>query len=349
MTAVSSARLSASSPFPFPWIVVVCWLAAALTGVPAGAQTAGDPAISVEWTVSPEALRPGSAFTLGGTVTIDPGNGALEDGEERIAWSLNVGPIDDLTVDGAACKEAAATSCETHVDGDEETVRFSGTVEDDAQGAVTAEIEITGTINDQLDRDTILFEAETCGTVEAEVEPGTGTPAPGRLPISMASPDARCEGVGGTIEVTIVPATEAPAEEPTQAPTDVPTEEPTVVPTEEPAPTEAPTVAPTATSTIAPRATAEPTAAPTPAPTATPTAVPTPTATIAPTTAPTATTGPPETPVVDLAVPASEAPQPTLDDGDDGDSSGLWIGVGSLLVLSAAAGAVLYQRRKLSA
>ena len=385
MTAVASARIPKPRAFPVSRIAVVCWLAMmALASVSANAQTTDGSAIGFEWAVSPEELGPGSAFTIDGTITIDPDNEALEGEGGTIAWTLTVGPISDVAIDNAMCGETEGTSCEADVTSDEATITFSGVVEDDPPGDVTADVEIAGTIDDQLDRDTILFEAETCGTVE--IVPGT--PAPGRLPISAATPDATCEGVAGTIEITVVPATEVPTEAPTEVPTeeptptteptvapteeptatptptptieptataeptDVPTQEPTATPTEESTPTTEPTVAPTAT--VVPTATPEPTDVPTEAPTATPepTAIPTeaptevPTATTAPTAVPTAEAT--EAPVAEPTAPATEAPQPTPDD-DDGNNAGLWIGGGSLLVLAVAAGAVLYQRRKLAA
>ena len=387
MTAVSTAWVRASA--------LVLWLTiTALAGVTVVAQTGDEAAIGFESAVSPEELGPGSAFTLDGTVTIDPASEALEGSGGTIIWSLTIGPVDDVTIDGATCGETAGTSCEADLDADDATVSFTGTVEDDPRGDVTAEIEITGVIDDRLDRDTILFAADTC----ARVAVGAGTPAPaalGRFPASAATPEAACAGVEGTVEVTVALAvipTEAPSPtatptgEPTEAPTAMaeatqaptaratpePTEEPTVAPTGEPTatpePTREPTVTPATTPTEEPTATTEPTEAPaaTLAPTEEPTATPTvePTVTAEPTGlstapaeatgAPTATTAvvpsdeaPTEEPTVAVA-PVTDAPQPTLDD-DDAGNAGLWIGVGSLLVLAAAAGAVLYQRRKLPA
>ncbi|MDQ3655711.1 MAG: hypothetical protein M3457_11610, partial [Chloroflexota bacterium] len=230
MTVVASARVPKPPAFPVPRIAAVCWLAiVALTGGSVSAQTTGDPAIGFDWTVSPEALGPGSTFTIDGTITIDPDSGALEGQDGTIAWTLTVGPISDVAINNADCGEAQGTSCEADVNGDEDTITFSGVVEDDPPRDVTADIDISGTLDDQLDRDTILFETKTCGTVAIV----SGTPAPGRLPVSAGTPDATCEGVEGTIEVTVVPATEVPTEAPTEEPTEVPTE----IPTEEPTPT----------------------------------------------------------------------------------------------------------------
>ncbi len=389
VTAVTPARRPNSPTCPVARVAVVCWLAlatlAVFAGASAGAQTSDNPAIGFEWSVSPEDLGPGSGFTIDGTITIEPDSAAPAGEAGTIAWTLNVGPISDVAVDDADCGDVEGSSCEAEVNDDDVTVTFSGVVEDDPPSEVTAAIAITGTINDRLDRDTILFEAETCGTVEVV----TGTPAPGRLPISAATPDAACEGAVGTIEVTVVPATEAPTETPTEVPTDVPTEEPapteipTMTPTEVPTatpteptatpePTEAPTATPTAeptptpTATPEPTATIEPTAPPTEAPTATPSPVPTsvptdvptmaptdvpteaPSATIEPTEEPAATIEPTPEPSVEPTVPATEPPLPTPVDDDENSNTGLWIGGGSLLVLAAAAGIVLYQRRKLS-
>jgi len=393
VTVVAPARVPKPATFPFPRIAVVCWLAMmALAGGPANAQTPNGSAVGFEWAVSPEDLGPGSTFTIDGTITIDPDIGALAGEGGTIAWTLTVGPIRDVAIDNAMCGETEGTSCEADVTSDEATITFSGVVEDDPPGNVTADVEIAGTIDDQLDRDTILFAAETCGMVEVV----SGTPAPGRMPVSAATPDATCEGVEGTIEATIVPATEVPTEAPTEEPTEIPTEEPTptieptVAPTEEPTatptqtptptieptataePTDVPTQEPTATpteestptteptvaltATVVPTATPEPTDVPTEAPTATPepTAIPT----EAPTEVPTATTAPTavgtaeatEAPVAEPTAPATEAPQPTPEEDDDEDNNaGLWIGGGSLLVLAVAAGAVLYQRRKIAA
>ncbi len=335
MTVVSSAPVSKPPTCPLARLAVVCWLAlAALAGVSANAQTPDGSAIGFDWTVSPEDLGPGSTFTIDGTITIDPDIGALEGEGGPIAWTLTVGPISDVAIDNAMCGETKATSCEAGVTSDEATITFSGVVEDDPPGDVTADVEIAGTIDDQLDRDTILFEAETYGTVEVV----TGTPAPGRLPISAATPDAACEGAVGTIEVTVVPATEAPTETPTEVPTDVPTEEP------------APTEIPTMTPTEVPEPTEAPKATPSPVPTSVPTDVPTeaPSATIEPTEEPAATIEPTPEPAVEPTVPATEPPLPTPVDDDENSNTGLWIGGGSLLVLAAAAGIVLYQRRKLS-
>ncbi len=373
MTAVSTAWVRASA--------LVLWLTiTALAGVTVVAQTGDEAAIGFESAVSPEELGPGSAFTLDGTVTIDPASEALDGDGDTITWSLTVGPVEDATIDGAECGETAGTSCEADLDTDDATVTFNGTVEDDPAGDVTAEIEITGAIDDVLDRDTILFAADTCATVA--VDAATPEPAAmGRFPAVATTPERTCDGVEGSIEVTVVPATAVPSPpatpspttEPTAAPTEestaTPTEEPTATPTAEPTaiptePTQEPTAAPTATAepTEAPTATAESTATiePTEAPTTTvvpteePAATEEPTATPEPTELPTATTEPTEAstataePTV-AAAPATEAPQPTPEDDGDNNNASLWIGVGSLLVLAAAAGAVLYQRRKLPA
>lgn len=383
VTVVSHAWVPKPPAFPFPQVAVVCWLAlAALADGSAGAQTTGGSAIGFDWTVSPADLGPGSSFTIDGTITIDPDSGALAGEGGTIAWTQTVGPISDVAIDNAMCGETAGTSCEAEVNSDEDSITFSGVVEGDPPGNVTADVDISGTIDDQLDRDTILFRAEACGTVDVV----SGTPAAGRLPIRAATPDATCAGVAGTIEVTVVPGSEVPTEAPTEAPTEVPTDIPTEEPTPSPTPTIEPTVAPTATPTPtptieptatpteAPTATAEPTQAPTREPTATPTAEPTattePTATAVPTAVPTeAPSGAPtevptdaptevsteeptatnettEASVVEPTDPATEAPQPTPE-ADDNNNAGLWIGLGSLLVLAAAAGAVLYQRRKI--
>lgn len=397
VTVVSHAWVPRPPAYPFPQIVVVCWLAlAALAGGSAGAQTTGAPPIGFDWTVSPADLGPGSSFTIDGTITIDPDSGALAGDGGTIAWTQTVGPISDVAIDNAMCRETAGTSCEAEVNRDENTITFSGVVESDPPGNVTADVDISGTIDDQLDRDTILFRAETCGTVDVV----SGTPAAGRLPIRAATPDATCAGVAGTIEVTVIPATEVPTEAPTEAPTEVPTDIPTEAPTPSPTPTIEPTVAPTvaptatptptptieptATPTEAPTATAEPTAeptatmeptatvVPTDVPTEAPTATPEPTATVVPTAVPTeapsaaptevptdaptevsteeptATNESTEASVVEPTDPATEAPQPRPE-ADDNNNAGLWIGLGSLLVLAAAAGAVLYQRRKIAA
>jgi LPXTG-motif cell wall-anchored protein len=52
-------------------------------------------------------------------------------------------------------------------------------------------------------------------------------------------------------------------------------------------------------------------------------------------------------PTTEPTAEPTAAPQPTPDDDDD-NNAGLWIGAGSLLVLAGAAGAVIYQRRKLA-
>ena len=369
MTTVIPARRPKPPRYPLSRVAAVCWLALViLAGSSVSAQTSNEPAIGFAWAVSPDDPGPGSGFTIEGTITIDPASGSPPGEGGTIAWTLTVGPISDVAIDNATCGTTDGTSCETDINDDDDTVTFSGAVESAPPGEVTADVEITGTINDQLDRDTILFEAETCGTVEVV----TGTPAPGRLPIGVATPDAACEGVEGTIEVTVAPATEVPTEDPTEIPIATPTEAPTATPTEAPTttPTEEPTTEPTAPPTATPEPTAEPTATfePTappseaPAPTSEPTSatVPTaaPTATIEPTAivptdvpteAPTATPPPTEAPVVDPTALATEPPRPTPDANDDGNDAGLWIGGGTLLVLAAAAGAVLYQRRKLSA
>lgn len=386
VTAVLSAQRPKPPTYPLAQVAVVCWLASSalvvVAGVSASAQTSDDPAISFEWTVSPQELGPSSGFT------IDPESEALEDGAGTIGWTLTVGPISDVAIDNTDCGTTGGTSCEADIDGDDATVTFSGVIEDDPPGEVTGAIEITGTIDDWLDRDTILFEAETCGTVEVVA----GTPAPGRLPVGAATPDAACEGVTGTIEVTVVPATGVPTEAPTEAPAATPTIEPTATaePTEAPTTTPEPTDVPTDASTTTPTATPEPAATiePTDVPTEEPTATPTeaPTATPEPTVEPTATVMPSATaeptdvptealttpeptdvptdaptnvsteepaptiePTLEPAAPVTESPPPTPAADDDGNDTGLWIGGGTLLVLAAAAGTVLYQRRKIAA
>ncbi len=372
VTIVASVRVPRPSKNPFARIAIVCWLGvaalAALAGAAANAQTTDDSAVGFEWTVSPDNLGPGSAFTIDGMITIDPDSVRSEGEGGTVAWTLIVGPISDVAIDNAACGGTDGTSCDAEINGEDDTVTFSGVVEDGLPGDVTAEVEIAGTIDDQLDRDTILFEAETCGTVEVV----TGTPAPGRLPIQASTPDAACDGVEGTIEATVAPATEEPTEEATEVPTEEPTatmeptatveptatatatpeptEAPTAIPTEEPTPTSVPTEAPTSTSTATP--TEEPTAtvAPTEEPAATLEPTGEPTASASATEAPTVEATATIEPTPEETAPATEAPQPVPEDDDEsGGNTGLWIGGGSLLVLAVAAGAVLYQRRKFAA
>lgn len=322
MTVVSRGRILKSPATPSLRTAVALWLTVvALAAVSAGAQDMGDAAIGFEWAVAPENLGPGSAFTLDGTVTIDP-----ESEGGPVAWSLTVGPVSDVTIDDADCAVTAGTSCT--VDVDDGIVTFTGTVEDDPFGEVTADVVLTGTIDDRLDRDTILFRAETCGQV-AVIE---GTPEPGavgRLPARVATPETACDGVEGAIEVTVAPATEVPTATPTATTEPTPTEEPTATAT----PPEEPTATAESTATATP--TEEPTAAaePTEAPTATAEATEAPT--VPPTQEPTAT--------------PTEAPQVTPEEDDDNNTTGLWIGAGSLLVLTGAAATVLHQRRKIAA
>jgi len=357
VTVVSPRRIPGASVGPVHRIAVMGWvMGIALTGLAAGAQTTADAAIGFDWTVSPENLGRGSAFTLDGTITIGPGR--EEAGSGTVTWALAIGPISDATIDDASCGTAIGTTCEVKVDAADDTVTFSGVVDDAPGPDITAAVEITGRIADQLDREAILFGADTCGTLTVV----SGTPA-GRLPAGMATPDLDCEGRPGTIEVTAAPATESPTARPTAAPTETPaaTTEPTSTraatptPTIEPSPTDEPSPTPTApteapTATVPSTATNEPAAPPTAAPPATPE----PTATTAPTDTPTiestATSEPTEAPAAVSTAPPTGAPQPTPDERDnDETSTGLWIGVGSLLVLAGAAGVVLYQRRKLSA
>lgn len=389
MTALSTDLACRAPALNRLRFVAACWLAlGTLTWASslAAAQTSDDPAIAVVWTVAPAELGPGSAFAIDGVVTIDPASAAPADEDGALAWTVTVGPIDDVAIDRADCGDTDGATCEADIDADSATVTFAGVVDDDPSGDVTANVTIAGTIDDELDRDAILFQAVTCGTVDVV----SGTPAPGRLPVVAATPNGTCAGTAGTIEATVAPATEAsteaatpaPTEEPTATPestatvppTDVPTEPPTEAPTVEPTvtaePTEPtatsePTAEPTATSqptetivpTVAPTATSEPTAEPmatsepteTIAPTATSQPTDEPAATSEPTTEPSATSQP-TTAVEATDAPATEAPKPVRElDDDGGGDTGLWIGVGSLVVLAVAAGAVLYQRRKLSA
>jgi hypothetical protein len=341
---------------------MVAWLMVSAFAVgPVGAQDPGDSPIRFEPSVSPEEPVPGSTFTIDGTVTIDQGAEAQPGDGESVDWSLAIGPVEDATIDDASCGETVGTSCDAEVkDG---TVTFSGSVEANPRPEVTATVHMRGAIDVQLDRDTVLFQAATCATVTV----ASGTPAAGRLPLPAATPDRSCAGLAGTIEATVVPATETP--------TEAPTEEPAT-----PAPaTPVPPIAPTATATTVPTATtiptAEPTATPTREPTTTPTATTEPTVTAEPTLEPSATgtieptepaaTEAPTAPVEPSAEPTGAAttvdptatdpapdtdtPQPTPGAANDDSDTGLWIGAGSLVILAGAAGLVLYQRRKLAA
>ena len=310
MTDVSPAPVR-TSLMAHPLLrVVVVWLATCLFATaPISAQDLGEEAISFASTVSPRDLGPGSEFTIDGTIAIDLSLDAFEDVNGAIIWTFTVDQFEDAAIEDAICSSTTGASCEAEIDDDASSVTFSGEVDDESRSDVTIDVEIRGAIDEELDRDAILFTAETCGTVSV-IDSSTNVGPRGRSPLNPATPDphADCAGVRGAIEVTML-------------------------------------ISPTATTE--PTATAEPTA--TIEPTDEPTATTEPTATIEPTDEPTATSEPTaepsEEPAEGTPALASEAPQPALEDDDD-SIAGLWIGAGSLLVLAAAIGVVMRQRRK---
>ena len=353
---------------------VLALLAVMLAGSPAMSQGAVDPSIAATFALEPAGAGPGEAATIRGTVEIDPGSGS-----DAVSWSVTVGDLEGFTIEEARCGETSGTTCEASLNTEAQVALVSGTVQDQSADQVTAELTLRGRLAEEPASDALAIRAETCATI-AGTDTLRALQGPPAAPGTPAV-DRDCDGTEGTIEFPLpaatptaeptVEPTEAPTatptaepsptpeptEEPTAAPTEqpspTPTEEPSPTPTDEPTPTEAITATPTEAPSPTPTATPEPTATPTeePAPTATPTAEPSPTPTAEPTDVPTeppteeptqaATEAPVETAV------ATEAPQPTPADGDD-TSAGLWIGVASLVVLAAAAGAVIYQRRKLT-
>lgn len=361
-----SRRLAGSTRAQWLQVMVGCWLvAAAFTSAAANAQSSADAAIVVEWTASPTAPAPGAAFTLAGEVAIDPNRAdGASAGTGAIAWALVVGPLSNVDLANATCGVAAGTSCAAEVGDANSTARFSGVIEDSSATDVSVAVEIRGSVAD--DADVGVIAGETCGTVR--VVPST--PPTSRLPARMATPDASCGGARDMIEVavgTAVPSSTAvltatPEPTATVTPSPIPTSEPSPTATSEPTVTATPEPSATATATAASTATVEPTAttAPTEEPTVTSSPASTPTveppatvaptatfdstATVEPTPAPTATVSP-----TGAAGQATAPPQPVPDEDNDSSSTGLWVGVGTLLVLATAAGIVLYQRRKLTA
>jgi hypothetical protein len=205
--------------------------------------------------VAPDDLGPGDAFTITGTVTVDPD--AVDGGP--LAWTLTIGPVAGAAFDDTACGNSTGTSCQAELSAAGDTVTVSGEVVTTPRGNVTAEVRIAGTVDATPGSDQASMTAATCGVVTA---PG-GTTVPGaggRLSQGPApeegTPESTCAGVTGTIE--------APITVPTPAPTEAPTEEPTEAPTATPEPTATATVEPTATvasatATTAPTAAAQPT------------------------------------------------------------------------------------------
>jgi len=274
-----------------------CLLAVA-TGGTGAAQPAGEPAVSLDASVTPDAVAPGDAFAIEGTVTIDP---------EAGTWSLVLGPAANISFAAAACTETGGTSCQAEVDPAVDTVTFRGEVAPDPRGVVTAGVEVRGRLAGDLPPETTTVRIPACGTMGT----AQGTPdaaATGRMPQAEGTPEGGCAGDVGGVPIRVAPA---PTEEPPATPTA--TSEPSATPTVAPAataePTVPPTVAPTEAPTEEPSATVAPTATPEPTATTEPTTEPTATAT----TAPTATTEPTEEPTEPATATTAPTQEPTAE------------------------------------